>query len=359
MRSTRWYDYPMDVYNKLADKLDALPEGFPRTKNGVELQILAKLFSEEDALAACGLSENFQTIEETADILNLSPKETKVHLRRMVRKRIITWKMQEGKILYRLEPFVIGFYEHQTDTIDYELAHLVEHYFQEGGTEGLMRFSPALHRVIPTHHSLDREKKETILPYEDVVKQIERGKTFVAYDCICRKQQDLIEKRDCDFPIDVCMAVIDREIPQTPGVISKAEAMALIDRCEDVGLVHTVRNVVSGVDYICNCCGCCCGILRGIAEFGIDGSVAKSNYQAVVFDERCIGCGICTERCHVDAVSVGEIAVIKPEKCIGCGLCVTKCPEEAIRMVLKPEKSRVVPPEDKDDWDRQRLKNRL
>jgi Na+-translocating ferredoxin:NAD+ oxidoreductase subunit B len=280
----------MDAYEKLAEKLDDLAEGFPRTETGVELKILAKLFTVKEAEIACGLSECYQTLEETAAVLNMSPDEVTVHLGRMAHKRIINRKMQGENLLYRLEPFMVGFYEHQSETIDYELAHLMEHYIQEGGTEVLMRYNPALHRVLPGSHSLQHGGKETILPYEDVIELIESGTSFAVYDCICRKQQDLIGKRTCDFPIEVCMAVIDTEIPDTRGSISKREARTLIDHCEEIGLVHTVRNVINGVDYICNCCGCCCTMLRGITNFGIENSVAKSSYHAVVSSDNCSSC---------------------------------------------------------------------
>ncbi len=43
------------------------------------------------------------------------------------------------------------------------------------------------------------------------------------------------------------------------GRPSGKEALALLERSEQIGLVHTVSNVMEGVGYICNCCGCCCG----------------------------------------------------------------------------------------------------
>jgi len=345
----------MDIYKKLAEKLDSLPEGFPPTITGVELQILAKLFTEEEAGIACGLTENFQTISDISLTLNIDSKVIKKNLRQLGKKQLIAWEMNLGSIRYKLEPFVVGFYEGQRETIDYELAHLVEHYFQEGGTEGIMKFSPALHRVIPVHGSVE---KETILPYEDIIKHIDKGKTFIVYDCVCRKQQELIDERSCDFPINVCMAILEKEIPGLPNTITEKDAKALIDNCEEEGLVHTVRNVINGVNYICNCCGCCCGILRGIIEHGIENSVAKSNYYAIVKEDLCSACGICESRCQMKAISIENYSVIDLNKCIGCGLCVTRCPEDAMTMILKNEWNRIVPPKDKNEWDKQRLKNR-
>ncbi len=44
-----------DPYLQLAKRLDELPNGFPSTEDGVELRLLEKLFSPEEASLAAGL----------------------------------------------------------------------------------------------------------------------------------------------------------------------------------------------------------------------------------------------------------------------------------------------------------------
>ena len=134
----------------------------------------------------------------------------------------------------------------------------------------------------------------------------------------------------------------------------------MLDETERIGLVHTVSNVARGIGYICNCCGCCCGLLRGINEWGIAHSVAQANYFAEIDPGTCSGCGVCEERCQVDAVAVGTdgIAVVSREACVGCGLCVTGCPEEAARLHRKPDDEIVPPPATFDAWERLRLRAR-
>ncbi len=342
----------MDVYKKLAVNLDKLPEGFTSVKSGVELQILAKIFTEEEAAAAVCLTDQFQPAAEVAEKLGLDAKPVKKLLRGMGKKRIISWKAGDGRISYKLEPFIVGFYEEHRDSIDYELAHLVEHYFQEGGTEGIMKFSPALQRVIPSYSSID---KELVLPYDDIVDRINTAKSFLVYDCICRKQQDLLDKRECSFPLDVCLVMLDYEAPSVPGLISREAALEIVTRTEEIGLVHTVRNVISGVNYLCNCCGCCCGLLRGINEFGLKDSIASANYLSVIDNSLCTACGICVDRCQVHAIKIGETAEVDTDKCIGCGLCVSTCPSDAVSLIRKPAGDCVTPPADKEAWDQQRL----
>jgi electron transport complex protein RnfB len=41
-----------DVYRRLAERLDAIPNGFPATESGVELKLLAKIFAPEEAALA-------------------------------------------------------------------------------------------------------------------------------------------------------------------------------------------------------------------------------------------------------------------------------------------------------------------
>ena len=344
-----------DAYEKLARALDLLPGAFPRTKSGVELQILEKIFSPEEALLACNMTGDSETVDAIAGRVNLPTEETEEGLKAMVRRGIIWSSRKDGIRHYRLAPFIVGIWEEQWDVLDHELAHLCENYFLEGGIKGIMSPSPAINRVVPAHRAI---KTESILPYEDVKAMILAAKRFGLRDCICRKQQDVVGTRKCDFPLDVCLNFSMAERPPRPHDITQEEALKLLDRAEEIGLVHTVGNVVEGVYYVCNCCGCCCGILRGITQFGIENSVAKANYYAVVDPEECTGCGICEERCQVGACSVDDIAKIDLTKCLGCGLCVTGCDSEAVRLELRPDAEIIRPPEDFKAWEEQRQHNR-
>ena len=202
-------------------------------------------------------------------------------------------------------------------------------------------------------------KKEFILPYDEIVPIIERSEYFEMHDCICRKQQELLGKRKCDFPIDMCMAIIPVKQHPGPKSITKQQALNALKRAEEEGLVHTVSNVSEGVYYVCNCCGCCCGILRGITEFGLENSVAKANYLAIVDTEFCSGCGICLDRCQINAITLVEgLAVVDESSCIGCGLCVTTCESDAMHLERKPDASILAPPVDRKEWGEQRLRNR-
>lgn len=345
-----------EAYHRLAHALDKLPNGFPRTKSGVEIEILRHLFKPDEAEILSLLTRDMQSCSEVALKAKLDEKDVEQQLSNLAKRGLIWSCVIDGKPLYRLAPWIVGVYESQVGSMDHEFAHLVEEYFQEGGLEGIMKPLPSIHRVVPAQSAV---KSEWILPYDDVKAVIESSKTFSVTDCICRKQQDLLGNRRCDFPLDICMGFSKYERPPRKGDISKEDALALLDKAEKIGLVHTVSNVMEGLTYTCNCCGCCCGILRGVTEFGVKNSVAVANYFAYIDPDTCIGCGLCAKRCQVKAIQLREnVAVVDLEKCIGCGLCATGCPVGAAKLQLKPEDKILDPPKDFRVWEDKRLWNR-
>jgi ferredoxin len=344
-----------NIYVQLADSLDKLPNGFPRTESGIELEILKRVFTPEEARIASHLGKEMESYVDVSTRVGLGPERAKEMLSEMAKKDLLWDAEIRGTSHYRLAPWVVGIYEAQLEMMDHEFAHLVEEYLHEGGMEGLMQPLPSIHRVVPAQSAV---KSEWILPYDDVRAIINSSKSFGVRECICRKQQDYVGRK-CDFPLDICLNFSSRERSPRPGDISKEEALALLEKAEEIGLVHTVSNVMEGLSYVCNCCGCCCGILRGVAEFGYENSVAQANYYGVIDEGECIGCGVCENRCQVKAISIVDgLAVIDKEKCIGCGLCVTGCPTDAAGIVLKPEDERVDPPVDFSAWEEERLRNR-
>jgi len=345
-----------DPYEQLANALDRLPNGFPRTQSAVEIAILKRIFSLAEARLACQLSGNYEPLPKIAERMGLTVEETRERLFGMAKGGLIWFQKGEDRLEFRLAPFIVGIYEAQAEAMDHELAHLFEHYMAEGGAAGIMKPKPALHRVIPAQKAV---KSEWILPYDDVRKILLSAKSFTLSDCICRIQQEHLHHRKCDFPVKACFSFSSREQSNGSNGLSREEVLAVLDTFEEMGLVHTVSNVADGVGYVCNCCGCCCGILRGITDFGIQESVAYANYFATIDPAVCLDCGICLERCQVHAIaSAGGASVVDRQRCIGCGLCVTGCPSHAAELQPKPEAEVIHPPTSFTDWEQQRLRNR-
>jgi electron transport complex protein RnfB len=343
------------VFERLAAALDRLPNGFPRTSSDVEIKLLKKIFSPEEASLASQLDRSAESADAIAKRTENSVEEVETKLIEMAERGLLWSQKENGKLFFRLAPFVVGIYESQIESMDHEFAHLFEDYMANGGAAGIMKPQPALHRVIPAKKAV---KSEWILPYDDVKAILLRSKSFHLRDCICRVEQDHIGRK-CDFPLRTCLSFSSIEGQPSHDTVSKDEALSFLDRAEEIGLVHTVSNVMGGFGYVCNCCGCCCGILRGITDWGIEGSVAYANYYAAIDSNECLDCGTCRKRCQVHAISESNgVSVVDRKKCIGCGLCVTGCPIGAAKLEKKPKGEIITPPTDFETWEHERLHNR-
>ncbi len=348
-----------DVYRALARRLDETPNGFPATESGVELRLLARLFTPEEAALAVHLR---LTPEPAATIAERSGGEAKAVyglLKGMVRRGLIAAERSRGGLRFALLPFVVGFYEMQAPHLDAELAALVEAYAHQA-FPALLSVRPALHRVIPVEQAVPIDVE--ILPYERASEILDGAAAWGVVDCICRKQQKLLGK-GCNAPLDLCMVLSDTPgaFDQAAGVraLTREGAAETLRRAEEAGLIHSTSNTRGGIGYICNCCTCCCGILRGVAEFGIRQSVAHSGFWATVDEGLCTGCGACAERCRFGALQVeGGLCRVDRDRCAGCGLCAGACPSSALQLQRRPAERVEPTPPDMPAWRAERARAR-
>ncbi|MDQ7792877.1 MAG: 4Fe-4S binding protein [bacterium] len=350
-----------DLYRRLAQALDHLPYGFPGTDSGVELEILRVMFAPDEAEIAGRLSEEWETAAQVAARAGLDGRDAEAKLRLMAMKGLVKAEKREGERMFSLNQFIVGSWEATMFRLEGDVAHRMAHLTEEyvaatGGLAGIMTPAPSIHRVVPARGTV---KSEWILPYDDVRAFLTDARSFVLRDCVCRKQHDLLESRRCSFPRRSCLSFSPADRPAGPDSISRDEALAFLDEARSIGLVHTVSNVAKGINYVCNCCGCCCGILRGVVEYGLKDSVAQANYYCSVDKDACAGCGVCVDRCQVGAIRLEEeYAVADKDKCVGCGLCVPTCATGAAQLRLRPDAELVRPPEDLGAWAALRRANR-
>lgn len=350
---------PHDVYRRLADRLDAIPNGFPKTASGVELRLLAKIFAPEEAELAAELNLDLETADEIAARTGRDPKAVYRTLKAMARKGQIRYSRTEGGLGFALMPFVVGIYEEQLPRLDQELAMLFEQYFLE--VQGaLAGFNPPIHRVVPVQEAIPAGIE--IYPYERASQLLESASAWGVRECICRVQQKLIGK-GCDRPLEACLVfapvpgVFDQS--ETTRAISKEEALRILGEAAQAGLVHSPGNFQDGHYYICNCCTCCCGVLRNVAEFNIPTAIASSGFVAVVDEVACTGCGDCLDRCPFGALTVpGSVCLVDAGRCVGCGLCVSVCPVQALQLERPATREISPPPGRFSDWMAERAKAR-
>lgn len=186
-------------------------------------------------------------------------------------------------------------------------------------------------RIVPVSESVDA--RQQVLAFEDVLQMIEEAQTIAVTNCTCR-----LTARKCDRPVEICLQLgkagayaIDRG---TGRSVDKAEAVELLKKAEEAGLIHTTMNRASETHFICNCCNDCCMVFPMIINRKLN-MCDPSRFAATIDEEACTGCGDCLERCYFSALSLaadGSAAVIDAEECMGCGLCKVVCPEGAIAL---------------------------
>jgi Pyruvate/2-oxoacid:ferredoxin oxidoreductase delta subunit len=348
----------VDAFERLARKLDSLPAGFPKTTTGVELRILRAIFSPEDAAMALRLKPFPETAETIARRLKRPVEEMRGVLDAMADCGQIGSFWLRGRHVYAVVPFVVGIYEFQLDRLTPELAGLFEEYvptlLKTVGGPG-----PALARVIPVNAKI--EARAQTLPYEDLRQLLEKGRTFRIAQCICRKERAL-EGHPCSHTQETCLSFSREEnalenVPSWGRPITREEAFELVKGFEEEGLVHCTYNTRDDPFFVCNCCSCCCGFLRGVKEFGAPNMLVHASVVSRIDAETCIVCGQCAPpRCPMDAIAeTGGSYLVDSERCIGCGVCLTACPADAITLQPRPAGEVTEPPRTVVHWNLDRV----
>ena len=164
--------------------------------------------------------------------------------------------------------------------------------------------------------------------------------------------------RDCEAPKDICMtfnntaaSLIRHGYARDVGV---KEGLDLLQVAYENNLVQFGENVREKVNFICNCCGCCCEAMIAARRFAVLNPIHTTNFIPEVDGERCTGCGKCVSACPVEAmmfVSFNDAEKPKRKKakidenlCLGCGVCVRNCEFDSIH--LKSRQARVITPVD-------------
>lgn len=341
---------PTIVYRVLQKHLDKMPVGYPSTKSGVEISLLKKIFTPEQALSATYLNYKHKSI----DLIFKTAKEnfeSKEMLKNLLDKAVsnggISRRYRNGEAQYALIPFILwGMYEHQLKRLDEEFLDDTGEYLNgEFGFEMATSTLPKM-RVIPVEQSV--EVDYNISTYDELINLIEKaGNKIAIQECICRKIRDKNHSQ-CKFTDrrEVCMSFGDLADLYTEEKwarkITKKEALEIARKNEEEGLVLMPANEQEP-NFMCACCNDCCGMLGLMRSYPKPAKVVGSNFYAKINANSCKGFEICVKRCHIDAViNTNSVSKIDLRRCIGCGLCVPTCPEKAIELVAKEKK--VIPP---------------
>ncbi len=332
-----------EIYKKLAAHLNNTPGGFPATETGVELRILKRLFTEEEAETATHLIMIPETVETIAKRAGRPPENLGPILKDMAQKGLIFHSGKGGIDYYMTAQFVVGIWEYQVNRLTKELIKDFNEYVPY-----LMKAQTSLKiqqlRVVPISKSITADMK--VMDYEEAEKIIRSQSKIVLSPCICRTEHEMIGK-GCGKLKEACFTFgggayyyEERGIGRS---ISQEEALKVLHRGIDQGLVLQPGNSMKPMN-ICMCCDCCCQILKNIKKSDKPATLVNSSYFAQVNEEECTACTECEDACPMDAVTVDETASVNMDRCIGCGLCTAVCEFNAIHLVPKEEKDRWVPP---------------
>lgn len=278
------------------------------------------------------------TVEELASKFGLSAEETQASLDGLFRRGVVIDAVKGGVVTYRMPRHPLQLHDWTISWPEAPEALLdLWREFEETDYPALLELvtqikMPAFMRVIPIDEAI--AAKNQVLAHEDAVSLLKAASTIAITDCVCRK----LLKR-CDKPLDVCLQLnraAEFAIKRGTGrKIGLDEGIAILKRARDAGLVHFTENSAGKVNVLCNCCDCCCEMLRFGKNVKTRGVLAPSRYLAVVDEDACTMCSLCVDVCPMDAVTAdsGDAALVDGELCLGCGLCAHECPTNAVTLV--------------------------
>ena len=345
------------VYIKLQQHLDRQAVGFPATRKRSEIKILKHIFSPQEARVAVCLSyrpEPLETIFARAKHLIGTPEELASLLADIQKNGGLETKEENGQKLYCNAPLVVGMYELQLGRLTPEFVKDFNAYTSDMkfGLAFLSTPLPQM-RTIPVKKSIS--VKHNVSSFDEVSVLMQKAQApFVVIECICRTKRSL-EGQRCKVTkrTETCLAIghfaqtaIDTGLGRE---ITRAEAVAVLEKNQKQGLVLQPSNSVKA-EFICSCCGCCCGMLSIFQKLPKPLDHWAVNFQAVVTKDLCDGCGACEKRCQVGAVSLlakKQTAVVNLNRCLGCGLCVAACTKKAVLLEKKPVQT--IPPQTREE----------
>ena len=348
-------------YTELVDRLNRFPQGAPPSES--LYKILAILFSEREAEVVSQLPIKPFTAAKAARILKMDVGETRKILDELASRAILVDTERDGETTYILPPPMAGFFEFSMMRMrgDIDQKLLGELFYQYLNVEEdfirnlFVRGETQLGRTFVHEPVLSNENALHVLDYERASEVIQSASHRGVGVCYCRHKMMHVG-RDCDAPKDICMTFNGSAAALTrhgyAREVDVSEGMDLLQQAYENNLVQFGENVRQGVNFICNCCGCCCEAMIAARKFGMLNPVHTTNFVPAVDEEQCNGCGKCVIACPVEAMSLvstndgrdpkSRKAKVDEDVCLGCGVCVRTCSRGSLS--LKSRAERVITP---------------
>lgn len=348
-------------YAGLVDRLNRFPQGAPPSP--LLDKILEMLFSKSEAELVSRLPLRPFTVERAARAWKMSRSDAQKILDRLASRAILVDIDQNGVTQYVLPPPMAGFFEFSLMRIrkDIDQKVLSELFYQYLNEEEdfiralFTRGETQLGRVFVHEPVLSNADAVHVLDYERASAVIRTASHRGISTCYCRHKMQHVGK-NCDGPTDICMTfnTSARSLVKYGHArpVDVSECLDLLDQAYESNLVQFGENVRQGVNFICNCCGCCCEAMIAARRFARMHPVHTTNFIPEIDEAACTGCGKCIQACPVEAMTLVSAnnpnrpglkkARLHRDICLGCGLCVRACPEKSL--VLAPLARRVITP---------------
>jgi ferredoxin len=349
------------AYKNLVDRINRFPQGAPPSE--LLYKILGILFSEKEAEFVSKLSIKPFTAKKAARLTGKSLKESEIILDQLASRGLLLDTEINGSSLYTLPPPMAGFFEFSMmrirNDIDQKLlSELFYEYLnvEEDFIRDLFANSETkLGRVFVNEQAINNGANLHVLDYERASEVIKTASHIGVGICYCRHKMEHLGKA-CNAPMEICLtfneagaSLIKHKIARQ---IDAIEGHDLLQTAYDNNLVQFGENAQEKVNFICNCCGCCCEAMLAAKRFGFLNPVHTTNYLPQIDFEKCNGCGKCVEICPVEAMTLVSAndpikkkkkkARLNEEICLGCGLCVRVCKTNGIKLTTREE--RVITP---------------
>lgn len=345
------------VYSRLAERLDRFPQGAPPSE--LLFDILKILMTEEEAGLMAQLPIKPFDVKQAARIWKLSESETRKVLDELAGRAILVDIEQNDEQIYVVPPPMAGFFEFSMMRIrgDIDQKALAELYYQyitvgeDFMRDLVMGGDTQMGRIFAHEPQIPDEYALHVLDYERASNVIDTASHIGVSMCYCRHKKQHLGTA-CDAEMDICMTFNTTASTLVKHgharAVSKEECHDLLALAREQNLVQFGENVRRRVNFICNCCGCCCEALGAIKRFGVAQTIC-SNFITAIDKDKCVGCGKCVRICPLDAIEMKDTdgrkhAEIIPGKCIGCGVCIRHC--QARAMAMKPRPNRLITPLD-------------
>jgi ferredoxin len=338
-------------YHAFAKRLNKFPQGAPASE--LLFKIFAILMSEEEAYLLSRLPLRPFSAARAARIWRVSEAKARRTLEGWADRALLLDLELDGKMVYILPPPMAGFFEFslmrwRSDIDQKGLAQLFYRYLNE--EEAFIRElftggQTQIGRVLVNEPSLPAEEVSQVLDYERASEVIRTASHVAVGICYCRHKM-LHAGRGCDAPLQNCLTLNSaaQSLIRHGNArgIDNAQGLDILQQARELNLVQCADNVRQQVNFICNCCGCCCEAMIATRKLAIPNALYTTNFIQKTDASACSGCGNCARICPIEAIQlvpdsraegrIGRKAKVNEELCLGCGVCVGACPLSAIRL---------------------------